>query len=118
LNQYIFLLHERPADDVNLSAAQMQEIVARYSTWARSLAERGLLAGGEKLADHGGRHLRLKDGRPLATDGPYAEAHDVIGGFFIVKAENDEAAQALALECPHLRGARWIEIRRIEGSGG
>jgi hypothetical protein len=114
MNQYLFLLHEKPADAANVSPAEMQEIIARYKAWSAGLAQRGLLAGGEKLADDGGRQLRLKDGQPLATDGPYAEAHDVIGGLFIVKAETDAMAEELAQTCPHLRGSQWIEIRRID----
>ena len=50
----------------------------------------------------------------MATDGPYAEAHDVIGGLFIVKAESDAMAEELAQSCPHLRGSQWIEIRRVD----
>ncbi|OYU82576.1 MAG: transcription initiation protein, partial [Burkholderiales bacterium PBB5] len=90
---------------------------ASYHAWAQDLAARGLRTGGEKLTDDGGRQLRLKDGRPLATDGPYAEAHDVIGGIFTIKAENDAQAEELALSCPHLLGSQWIEIRRIEVLG-
>lgn len=114
MNQYMLLLHETPADAASVTAAQMQEIIQRYKAWSADLAARGLLAGGEKLTDDGGRHLRLKDGKPLATDGPYAEAHDVVGGYFIVKADNDAAAVALAQSCPHLAGRQWIEIRRID----
>lgn len=76
-----------------------------------------MLTGGEKLADDGGRQLRLKDNRPLATDGPYAEAHDVMGGNFTIKADSDAHAEALAKTCPHLHGTQWIEIRRIEALG-
>ncbi len=114
MHQYLFILHDQPAAAAHVSPAQMQEIVARYKAWAGGLAQRGLLVGGEKLSDDGGRHLRLKDGQPLASDGPYAEAHDVIGGYFIVKAENDAMAEELAQGCPHLAGVQWIEIRRIE----
>lgn len=114
MNQYLLLMHEKPSDAVQMSPAEIQEVVARYKAWAGDLAQRGLLLGGEKLADEGGRHLRLKAGQPLATDGPYAEAHDVVGGYFIVKAENDAGAEALARTCPHLEGTQWIEIRRIE----
>ena len=117
MNQYLFLLHEKPADAAHTSAAEMKETVARYKTWAAGLAQQGLLTSGEKLSDDGGRHLRLKAGLPVATDGPYAEAHDVIGGVFTAKAENDAHAEALALSCPHLRGTQWIEIRRIEVLG-
>lgn len=114
MNQYVFLLHERPADYVDVSPAEMQETIARYKAWAGSLAQRGLLAGGEKLADDGGRHLRLVGGKPLATDGPYAETHDVVGGYFVVKAESYAQAEELAQGCPHLRGTQWIEIRQID----
>jgi hypothetical protein len=114
MNQYLFLLHEKPADAVAVSPSQMQEIIAAYKAWSAGLAQRGLLAGGEKLTEDGGRQLRLKDGKPLATDGPYAEAHDVIGGIFIVKADSDAMAEELAQSCPHLRGSQWIEIRRID----
>ena len=114
MNQYLFLLHERPADYTHMSPAQLQELVGRYREWAAGLAQRGLLAGGEKLADDGGRHLRLKDGKPLATDGPYAETHEVVGGYFVVKAESYAQAEELAQSCPHLQGTQWIEIRQIE----
>lgn len=114
MNQYLLLLHETPADLGRITPAEMQEIIQAHQAWAGALAARGLLAGGEKLTDDGGRHLRRRDGQPLASDGPYAEAHDVIGGFYLVKAADDAAAEALAAECPHLQGSQWIEIRRID----
>ena len=111
---FLLMLHETPADSIALSAAELHEIIAAHQAWAGRLAAAGQLVGGEKLTDDGGRHLRLKNGQPLATDGPYAEAHDVIGGIFIVKAESDAMAEELAQSCPHLHGSQWIEIRRIE----
>lgn len=118
MHTYILLLHERPADAIDMSPAAMKELVQRYKTWAEGLAARGLLAGGEKLTEDGGRHLKLRGGAPLATDGPYAEAQDVIGGYFVIQAASDDEAQALAATCPHLHGTQWIEIRRIEVLGG
>lgn len=111
MHEYLLLLHETPADFGSLSPAQMEELVAEYAAWADDLAQRGLLVAGKKLADDGGRHLRPG---ALASDGPYAEAKDVIGGLFIVKAADDAQAEALAATCPHLRGSQWIEVRRIE----
>ncbi|MBB5205977.1 hypothetical protein HNQ51_003308 [Inhella inkyongensis] len=114
MHTYLLLLHETPADYAELSPAQMQDIVRRHQAWAQSLAERGLLAGGEKLSDDGGRQLRRQGTQVLVSDGPYAEAHDVIGGFYLIKAENDAQAETLARECPHLEGRQWIEMRRID----
>lgn len=113
-HQYLLLLHERPTDSGTLSPAEMKEIVGRYKAWAAEMAARGQLAGGEKLADDGGRILRLRDGKPVAHDGPYAEAQDVIGGIFTIIAADDAQAEAIASTCPHLSGTQWIEIRRIE----
>jgi hypothetical protein len=117
MNQYLLLLHEKPADAAPVSPAEMHEIIARYKAWSQGLAERGMLTGGEKLIDDGGRQLRVQGDKVLATDGPYAEAHDVIGGFFMIKADSDAHAEALALTCPHLRGTQWIEVRRVEVLG-
>lgn len=114
MHTYLLLLHETPADYHDVSPAQMQELVARYVAWSTEMAERGLLVSGEKLADDGGRHLRLAGGTPVATDGPYAEAQDVIGGIFIIQAASDADAEQLAATCPHLHGRNWIEIRRID----
>lgn len=114
MHQYLLLLHEKPSDDSGTSPAEMIEVIARYKAWSADLAARGMLVAGEKLSDDGGRHLRLKAGSPVATDGPYAEAHDVIGGLFIIQAESDAMAEELAQTCPHLHGSRWIEIRRID----
>jgi hypothetical protein len=117
MHSYLLLLHESPADSAAISAAQMQDIIQRHQAWAGDLATRGLLAGGEKLSDDGGRQLRLQDGRVVASDGPYAEAHDVIGGFYLLRAEDDTQAEALARECPHLEGRQWIELRKIDALG-
>jgi hypothetical protein len=115
--KFLFLLHEDPARYVGLSAAEMGQIIERYAAWAQGLAARGQLAGGEKLADDGGRHLRRTAAGVLAVDGPYTESKDVIGGFFMVEAQSLAAAEQLAHDCPHLTGDNWIEVRAIESVG-
>lgn len=114
MNTYILLLHERPADAVETTPAQMKEIVQRYKTWAQEMAMAGHLVGGDKLTDDGGRQLRLRGGQVVAADGPYAEAQDVVGGYFMLKAASDAEVEKLAMTCPHLDGTQWIEIRRVE----
>ena len=62
------------------------------------------------------RHIKLKDGKPVASDGPYAEAKDVIGGYFVIEAKDTAEAEAIARDCPHLTlaASNWVEIRPIE----
>ncbi len=117
MTPYLFLLHEKPADAVAMSPAELKEVVGRYKAWAGQLAAQGRLAGGEKLCDDGGQALRLQAGKPVVSDGPYAEAQDVVGGYFVINADSDAHALELARSCPHLSGTQWIEIRRIEPLG-
>ena len=74
------------------------------------------MVGGEKLAAGGVRHIKVTDGKPVASDGPYAEAKDVVGGYFTIEAKDLAEAEAIARECPHLvlSPTNWAEIRPIE----
>ncbi len=116
MSQYMLLLHQVPNYNVDLPREKMLEMTKRYMGWADGLRQKGKLAGGEKLAAGGVRHIRPKDGKPIASDGPYAEAKDVIGGYFVIEARDAAEAEAIAKDCPHLvlAATNWVEIRPIE----
>ena len=116
MDKYLLLLREDPGQYADLPPAEMEALIDRYRRWSRKLADQGLLAAGEKLADEGGRRVRAGPGRPLVTDGPFSESKEVVGGFFIIKAQSYEDALALVADCPHLRGDNEIELRRIEAT--
>jgi hypothetical protein len=112
----MLLLHQAPNYNTDLPREKMLEMTKRYMTWAEGLGKQGKLAGGEKLAAGGVRHVRVKDGKTVTSDGPYAEAKDVIGGYFVIEARDQAEAEAIAHDCPHvsLSASNWIEIRPIE----
>ena len=83
-------------------------LVEEYSNWARAEARQGRLVGGEKLADRG-RIVRA--GSNVAAD--FLRTGE-LGGFFIVTAENIDAAARIAATCPHLKYGGTIEVREIE----
>jgi hypothetical protein len=116
MTQYMLLLHQVPNYNMDLPREKMLEMTKRYMTWADTLRQKGKLAGGEKLAAGGVRHIKVKDGKPMASDGPYAEAKDVIGGYFVIEAKDAAEAETIARDCPHLTLAttNWVEIRPIE----
>jgi hypothetical protein len=101
---------------MDLSREKMLEMTKRYMSWAESLGAKGKLAGGEKLAAGGVRLVKSKDGKPVVTDGPYAELKDVVGGYFVIEAKDQAEAEAIAKDCPHvaIAATNWIEIRPIE----
>ena len=114
--QYMLLLHQVPNYNMDLPREKMLEMTKRYMSWAESLGAKGKLAGGEKLTASGGRHIKVKDGKLVASDGPYAELKDVVGGYFVIEAKDLAEAEAIARDCPHmaLGPTNWAEIRPIE----
>jgi hypothetical protein len=111
MNTYYLILRERADAFANISPSEMQAVVQRYVKWRQDNA--GQVTGGQKLADGEGRVLRRKGGALDAADGPFTEAKEVLGGFFVVEARDEAAAQAIAITCPHLDFGS-IEIRRME----
>ena len=113
--QFLLMLHQAPNYNTDLPREKMLEMTKRYMTWAEGLRAKGKIAGGEKLTAGGVRHVRVKDGKPVATDGPYAEAKDVVGGYFTIEAKDLAEAEAIAKDCPHLwNGTNWIELRPVD----
>lgn len=109
---YLLLLHENPATFVDLSPAQMQAIVEEYSAWTDRMAQAGRLTAGVKLRD-GVAHRVGKDATGRVTDGPFTETKDVVGGYFVVTADDLQAALGIARDCPHVRYG-WVEVREVE----
>ncbi|MDP9116360.1 MAG: YciI family protein [Actinomycetota bacterium] len=75
-----------------------------------------VLAGGELQPAAQAVSLRPDDrGRPVATDGPFVETKEVIGGYYLVEADDLEAATALAARIPEASTpSSGVEIRRLE----
>jgi hypothetical protein len=114
--QYMLLLRDAGSFPADLSPEEIQAIIQRYIGWRNKVAAGGRRITGHKLKDREGRLLRGGAGSPVATDGPYAEAKEVIGGLYIVDANDYGEAQHLASDCPHLDYGT-IEIREIQPVG-
>ena len=84
-----------------------------YMEFAEGLAKAGRLKGGDRLESSSTTAtVRVRNGKTAATDGPFAETREQIGGYFIVEAKDRDEAVAIAAKIP---GARYgsIEVRQI-----
>jgi hypothetical protein len=88
------------------SPEEMQALQAAWYTWMQKFSS-AILPGGDGLKDTG---RVLKAG--LVTDGPYAEAKEIIVSFGVIQADNYDAALAIARACPP---GHTIEIREFAG---
>jgi len=89
--------------------------VEEMGKFARELAERGVLRGATgplRPADEGVRICAVS-GAPVLTDGPFAEAKEVVAGYFVVDAPDRAAALDLAKRCPYVR-AGLVELRAAQ----
>jgi hypothetical protein len=108
MQKYLFIQRNEPKDQQPPSPAQMQEMYAAFNAWKDKFKANILDLGG-KLKP-GGRIVTASG----ATDGPFVELKEIVGGFMIVAAESYEQALAVALEGPGLMmPGSSIEIREI-----
>ncbi|MBX7119533.1 MAG: YciI family protein [Gemmatimonadaceae bacterium] len=113
----MLILHDDLAALQAISPAEMQRVIERYQAWSETMAAKGHMRGGEKLRDASGRHLTKPGGTLVVRDAPYAEAKEVVGGYFLIEAQDYDEAVALSSDCPHLALGGRIELREIEPLG-
>lgn len=90
------------------TAAEGREAYASMVRWGESLKQRGLLIATESLRSQAqASRVQVRGGRATVVDGPFSEAKEMVGGFFLVNCETHEQALALAKECP---AAEWLTV--------
>ena len=111
--QYMLLIYANEAEYEARSAAANGEIFKEYMQLIVQLKERDQLRQGERLESvTNATTVRVKDGKVLKTDGPFAETREQLGGFYVIEAKDHDEAVAIAARVP---GARFgsIEVRPI-----
>lgn len=96
--------------------AEMQDIIQQYEAWAGKLASQGLLRGGHKLTDGDGKVLRGSPASVTVKDGPYIETKEVVGGYYLIKANDYAHAVKLCEGHPNFHFGS-IEIRQLDFMG-
>jgi len=110
---YMLLIHEPVGQRLIRGEAEGRVVYGRMLDFAADLKARGLLLATESLAsqDEAAR-VTVQAGRASVLDGPFAEAKEMVGGFFLVDCHTREEALAIAAQCP---AAEWatLEVRGL-----
>jgi hypothetical protein len=112
MSNYMLLLYDDPTGWEKLSPEDMQKALEKYMVWLK----KPYVIDSKRLAQDVGRVLRSKDGKPRATDGPYSETKEILGGYYVIEAENYDQAVERTLDHPHLEYGGSIELRQTYGS--
>ncbi len=110
---YLLLIHEPVGQRQARSRAEGEAVYARMVDFAGALHRRGVLRAVESLSSQdGASRVQVRGGRAQVIDGPFAEAKEMIGGFFLLDCATREEAVAIASECP---AAEWatVEVRAV-----
>jgi hypothetical protein len=111
--RYMLLIY----GDEKIWAGMMQEEqkaeFEAYDSYTKWLAEKGWMRAGDALQGTStATSVRLRDGKVLTTDGPFAETKEQLGGFYQIECDNLDQAIEAASKIPAARGGT-IEVRPI-----
>lgn len=107
--KFVFLFRGNPP--IDNSPEQMQQLMNRWMSWMDGLTKKGHYHGAGDPLEHGGKTVR--GAKKTVTDGPYAEAKDLVGGYAVITAGSLDEAVELARGCPALDGGWTVEVRQV-----
>ena len=114
--RFMMLMH--PAEFPDVGEDPPQEMIAAMMRFNEELTQAGVLLAADGLMQpEEGSRVRYGGGRPTVTDGPFTEAKELIGGYWIIQASSQEEAVQWATRCP-ARDGDMIEVRRVQAAPG
>ena len=110
--QYLLLIYEGEKRFANLSKPDLTAELGQYRAFGKEFA--GAIQGGSALQPtSAATTVRVREGKRLTTDGPFAETKEQLGGYYLVEAKDLDAAIAMAAQIPGARSG-CVEVRPIQ----
>lgn len=108
---YLFVFRN-PADMADPTPEQMQQIFQKWMTWIAAMRAKGVYLGGDPLEDNPAKVLRGPRGAKV-TDGPFAEAKEVVAGYMLIAAKSFDEAVTISKDCPGFDVGGTVEVRQV-----
>ena len=111
--QYLLLIYRSEAELGKMDGAARQQMMTDYGAFTQSIVQSGHFKAGDGLQPSTtATTVRVRDGKTLTTDGPFAETREQLGGYYLVEAKDLDAAIAIAARIPGAK-AGSIEVRPV-----
>jgi hypothetical protein len=111
--QYLLLIYGAESNFDDLSEADSAKMVGEFGAFTQSILQSGNYKGGNRLHNvDKATTVRVKDGKKIVTDGPFAETKEQLGGYYLIEAANLDEATAIAARVPSARFGS-IEVRPV-----
>jgi hypothetical protein len=113
MSKYMLIMRNTQAAADASKDLDMDAIITAMGTYNETLIEAGVMAGGEGLTDAAqGSVVTFGGEKPIITDGPYGETHELFNGFWILEVSSKEEALEWASRAP-LGAGDVLEVRRM-----
>lgn len=111
--RYLLLIYQNEADYQQRSQEQLTAEYEAYNAFGEEVTKRGVMQGGNALMPtNTATTVRVRNGRTLTTDGPFAETKEQLGGYYLLNCNDLDEAIELAVKIPAAADGS-IEIRPI-----
>ena len=112
--QYLLLIYSAESDE---AAHDQGALMAEYGTFTQGIVQSGAFKSADRLKPVAtATTVRVRDGKTLSTDGPFAETREQLGGYYLVEAKDLDEATAIAAKVPTARYGS-IEVRPVWAMG-
>lgn len=111
--QYLLLIYNDERQWMSMPAAEGAKMLQEFGAFTQSIVSSGNYKGGNRLYDVAkATTVRVRDGKTVTTDGPFAETKEQLGGYYLIEAKNLDEATAIAARIPAARVGS-IEVRPV-----
>jgi hypothetical protein len=111
--QYLLLIYRNENYMTDMSAADRQKIMGEYGAFTQSIIQSGHFKAGDGLQPTTtATTVRVRDGKTMTTDGPFAETREQLGGYYLVEAKDMDDAVTIAARIPEAKRGS-IEVRPV-----
>ncbi|MEU1387881.1 MULTISPECIES: YciI family protein [unclassified Nonomuraea] len=117
--KYMLIMHANPQVWDALTEQQRNEVMSGHGPFMESIQESGEMIGTVALAGPAqSAVVTVRGGVPVVTDGPYLEAKEYLGGYYLVECDSRERALEIAALIPDARvEGLGVEVRPVVFSG-
>jgi hypothetical protein len=118
--KFLLIMHQNPAVWNALTEDERNEIGNGHGAFIDTITRSGEMITTQALADPSQSNVvRVRHGQPVVTDGPYLEAKEHLGGFYLIDCESKERAIELAAMIPDTKvDGMAVEVRQVMFSAG
>ena len=111
--QYMLLIYDNEKMWPSMDEKERNALMGEYYAFTEEVKKAGKLVAGDALqATSTATTVRVRNGKSLTTDGPFAETKEQLGGYYLVEAKDLDEAMALAAKIPSARFGS-IEVRPV-----